>query len=950
MISQQLASLFQIDPNKPADLALRQGIVQSWDADAADNVIQIAGGTWSNITFLTAEAANIAPGDVVSVLTADDRALVLGKTTTPGDPGSVPTWTADIEALGVDVTTINTVTIPAVQADVTTAQTTAETAATDAATALSTANSAAEDAAEALAAAGSDGNPPASSPTVEGIGGLDIIRARWVPVVNNDPVTYKVHISTSDDFTATADTLVGTTSSSGMTIKMLPGDPPTDPDQTDPRLLQYDTDYYISVVASDADGDADQGPVFGPVQIFQVDTPNIATEAIVAGHIAAGAVDADKLTSSLVLSGEVWTAETGRRTGLTSEGFFAYRSDNSLILSLPNDDSSNALYDGELIMRRGTFTGGASFQSDDNEVTADASLTLMRGITSPSATPQVGVTYDTVPISTASLSNADKTGDLGTFDLVPSEVYCVEWKDAAEDYWVMHQIRPTGTRAWFFRVSDGAPLPVTGDYFTDYTDWAIYSAWEITSGGNAGVYRMARWIPSGAALEYYLWSPAGLNRYSRQNGVASPAIGSDGTSIFTAEVISGSLRVRYWNPDGSGNNLTSPTATFESGQGFATANSLCTLLYGSFDVGANRYAVAQRGVNFNNRLLNSTAGSPGGLYPAGSGNNWGSANREAFSWECPTSNRRGIAWDAGNSCFWTFGADGYMYKHTGEQWDPAVSSLKYWAKLTFYDSDSTGGTHETTPGPSTSYTAKRRAKNYLIAPEIPDNGGTDDPDQVRLYMARGDTAPANSSYHLQYTGSTSTTWTTLATVTATPPTSNNFPDGNPATIRSADGSLVISGDGTIDAAEITVAGAEVAIKPPSIARSVSSTDVLGVTSTTLVPGSPVVGAAFTAPDSGAVMVSVSGHLEHNSAGFFAYLCAEVRAGATVGSGTVVHTGNVDEGIAVGGPAALTRTCAGNRFYVDGLTPGDPYNVRLLHFTQGGNFDIFYRSVMVEPVL
>lgn len=811
--------LFDPDPDKPASLSLKQGILQSWDPDTGDNTVTVAGATLVNIPVLASESASLQIGDVVSLVTDGKRWRIDGKLTTPGDPGTVPSWNADITALDDTVTTVTTVTIPAVQADVVTAQsaadtaqTTADGAATDAATAVSTANAAAADAADALAAATSDGNPPASSPDAEAIGGLEIILARWVPVSNADPVTYEVHIDTTDAVPTAGDTatLAGTTSASMFTIKALPGDPPASPDDPDLRLLAYDTDYYVMVFATDADGSAAAGAVAGPVQIFQVTGPNIAPESIVTGNIAAGAIDADRLTASLILSGEIWTAASGQRTGMTAAGFFSYKSDESLMLSLPND-GGEALYDGELVLRRGTFVGGASLQSDDNEMTADSAMTLMRGIASPSATPQVGVTYTALMLSTASLSTADKTGDLGVFDLNPAEVTCIEWKASSPDYWVLHQVRSGGTRAWFFRTDTGAPYAATGAYFDDTTDWAYYSVYEITSGTHAGVYRMARWIPSGSANTYYMHSPAGLNRYSRQNGVADPAIGTDGSNIFTAEVIAGSLRIRYWVPNGDGNNLVTPTSTLESGQGFATATSLCTIEAKNFDIGSLRYAVTQRGVGFNAQMLNVSGTS---LYPGGSGNNWASANKDAQSFESPVTNRRAMAWDASNSVFWTYGSDGYIYKHTSEIWDPAVSSSTYWARLTFYDSDSTGGTHETLPGVAKSYFAKRRALNSLAVPPIPDNGGTNDPDRVRLYMARGATAPANSSYHLQYTGTANTTWQTMATATANPPTSNNFPSANPAVIQNDDASLKISGDGSIIAASIEIDGDNAAVDGP----------------------------------------------------------------------------------------------------------------------------------------
>lgn len=877
MTSSDLAPLFG-GPGDERPMQIRQGTIVSWDPSTGDNIVNVGGAQLTNLPFLIAESAVLSPGDVVQLQAHGGKLYIQGKVTDPGESDIVPTWPGDIANL-------NDVVVPELTTNIATAQSTADTA-------ITTANAAAVDAADALAAATTDGIAPASSPAAEVIGGIEILLVRWNPITNADPVTYEVHVSTTDAFTPDTTTLAGITTSSQFTIKALPGDPPASPDDPDPRVLLYDTTYYVKVVATDADGAAAAGAQ-GSAMIFQVTGVNLAADSVTAAQIAAGSITGDLLSASVVVSGDIKTGEDGQRVQLGPEGLKAYKADNSLMVNLPTTEGEEALIDAEVISRGLTVLGGASFQGA-SEVTADASVTLMRGVSSPSATPQVAPTYDTIPISTASIATGSKAGSLGTFDLVPSEVRCIEWKDAATDYWVIHQVRSNGTRAWFFRVSDGAPLQVGGLYFNDYTDWAFSSIIEIPSGGtHPGVYRMGRWIPSGSALTYYLWSPAGLNRYSRQNGVADPAIGTDGNSIFTAEVIATSLRVRYWVPNGDGNNLVTPTSTFESGQGFATSSGLCTIDVGNFDIGNGRYAVSQRGVGYDTQLLN-VFGS--GLYPGGSGNNWASANKNAQSFESPTTNRRGQAWDSVNACFWTFAADGFMYRHTGEIWDPAVASSTYWAKLTYYDSDATGGTHETTPGAEKSYFAKRRSKNSFTVPSIPDNGGTNDPDQVKLYMARGASAPANSSYHLQYTGSASTTWTTMATATATPPTTNTFPSATPAAITNDDDSMVISGDGSIKSPQFTQGSDSVAIVGPYYYAYLAASQTVNSSTSTAVtwtdeaasPSSGITrsGSVFTVPTAGRYRVTYQAYWVAIASPAGNRL-AQLITGNTIGTGTVL---------------------------------------------------------------
>jgi hypothetical protein len=148
----------------PDTVNLRQGVIDSWDSSTGACTLRIAGGQILNASTLKAGAATLAEGDVVTVLSTRNDHYILGPSTNPGDPGTVPSWNVDISALTGQVDTIQTVTIPAVQNDVTIvqgdvvelntvtvpavqavadgAQSTADSAATDAATAQTTADTA----------------------------------------------------------------------------------------------------------------------------------------------------------------------------------------------------------------------------------------------------------------------------------------------------------------------------------------------------------------------------------------------------------------------------------------------------------------------------------------------------------------------------------------------------------------------------------------------------------------------------------------------------------------------------------------------------------------------------------------------------------------------------------------------------------------------------------------
>lgn len=139
---------------------------------------------------------------------------------------------------------------------------------------------------------------------------------------------------------------------------------------------------------------------------------------------------------------------------------------------------------------------------------------------------------------------------------------------------------------------------------------------------------------------------------------------------------------------------------------------------------------------------------------------------------------------------------------------------------------------------------------------------------------------------------------------------------------------------------------------PAPVQAVDATDQLNITSSTAAPGSPVCGVVFTAPASGRVRVHINGVPRIVSPATGAtYLGAVVRAGAVIGSGTLVFDGlGAEPGcrILVQGYVGYLQAAAST--LVEGLTAGAQYNVRAEHLvgvgTQG---QILGRAVGVDPL-
>jgi hypothetical protein len=264
--------------------------------------------------------------------------------------------------------------------------------------------------------------------------------------------------------------------------------------------------------------------------------------------------------------------------------------------------------------------------------------------------------------------------------------------------------------------------------------------------------------------------------YSRVNASQRPAIGNDGTNLLLAEynATNNTIRIQTVNATTLA-VISTVTSTVQSFSG-----PLAGILVGTFDMGATHYVTKA----------------------VGSGDWWVLNSSGAFQntrgFPADNGGSKWITWDGTN--FWALGTDGKLYKHTSIMPSGTTSSVPYCAAFTWYDSNATGGTHETTISPVASFSLKRRAKITVTSPAIPPGGGTDDINSIRIYM--GATSGTLTLQSTTAAGVNSASYTALVTGIA-PPVSGNFPGATPAKIKNAAGTLEISGDGTIKATVIT---------------------------------------------------------------------------------------------------------------------------------------------------
>jgi len=649
---------------------------------------------------------------------------------------------------------------------------------------------------EVLVEIGTDGVPPLSSPTPILTPSIKTFMVRVTPVANVDPVIYDYHVSTDPNLGSIYDasTLLLSTNAWMTTVYGLPG-PDPDPGEPDERILQPEVTYYVLVQARDGDGAAPPSEV-ASIVLKKITGPDVAAETFTGEHFVGGSFTGREFAGEIITATDFKTGSVGQRTIWGRSGIQQYTQDEKLTVNMPSDGSVNMI-DAEIVARGLTAKEGIAMEGE-SEVKAGAKIVLSSGISAPTTSPQMINYWETVRPNFS-----PQLGPLGAFNLVPGEVMHVHW-NAAESMFNIFQFRANGTRLWRCDTS-GNPGTFTAD--DDFVNWEICGQTVIASGSKAGTYRMQRYLPQGNA--WYVDGPPGLNQFTRTNVNRRPMVGNNGTDLFIAETLANnSVQVTYRNMNPHGATISAPTSTFTSAASIFGA-SLVSAERGNFDVAADRYAFSERYFNYNSKMF-SISGST-------------LTNVAGHSWEIPIT-RLGQAWDG--TRFWTYGNDGLFYKHTSTVWDPASTSSVLWAKSSYYDS--VGTTHETDLGPVRKLPlAARRAITRVVLPEIQGAGGVDEPNANRLYMARGATQPADSSFKLQYSGATLVVDLTSISGAGATHTTTPFPDSTPGWMENSAGTLELSGDGRATFVSVT----ETEAKPHSYARYLTSAGLATSTTT-----------------------------------------------------------------------------------------------------------------------
>lgn len=139
---------------------------------------------------------------------------------------------------------------------------------------------------------------------------------------------------------------------------------------------------------------------------------------------------------------------------------------------------------------------------------------------------------------------------------------------------------------------------------------------------------------------------------------------------------------------------------------------------------------------------------------------------------------------------------------------------------------------------------------------------------------------------------------------------------------------------------------------PESVEAEDSGQIVDITSTSFIPGSPEVGTTFIAARTGRAGIAVSGAPTESVAGSQIFLTFQLYLG-TSASGTLIQGAREDLGISSVGDTTAggsVEMCWGNLHMVEGLTPGETYYVRLVYRVESGSTnDLRARRVTVIPL-
>lgn len=575
-----------------------------------------------------------------------------------------------------------------------------------------------------------DGQVPLATTAVTIVeGGIGWLRPSWnvVPIgargtgANPDPVTYDVYIKDGSAPTGLAAELVA----SGVAADYCYLHTANSSDAP----IVYGHTYYVGVKVRDADGPCATMGATASGKVLQVTNSDLATDSVYANNIHALSIDGSKLAGAVVLGtsrivgGPSDTKGTTRvvidQTGIN---FYKGVGGNDVpVIQMKTADGS-AKFTGD-VAATSLSAPGATFDGAVN-VTKNGSIQLASVVTPPNIPPTL-----TQDLALGVFPGNDTVNN----DLVENR--CSPWFDGT-NYWYVVYDDSAGSTAVKVNAAGVVQSRTLFDTNVSSQYWGLVklgSFWVgLTYNASSGnpqwkTFADASGVPG---------SFANVGLFAEWRGQYEAAITTDGTNIClvqsnnTGSGGTNALWAATYSVSGGNVPAIIGTRVLSNTTGAKFAHHVLSLYVGNGDFGAARWVAT----------VNTLATALVFTFVASTS----FTEQTAQEWDL-IATPGGTASTVGDRATVTYigtgfaqfgdGSDGNMWLYA------ALPAATYTVAYSWYDSNATGGTHESLLSPAATIAASQRWRLNVAYPTVPAGGGSDDPNSVRIYM--NDATPAD---------------------------------------------------------------------------------------------------------------------------------------------------------------------------------------------------------------
>lgn len=437
-------------------------------------------------------------------------------------------------------------------------------------------------------------------------GGVKSLFLKWDAVTNADPVVYWIYGGTDISVPTDATHLIGKSAGPRMVVGKV---------YDDVSLAQVEPTpgktYYFKIIARDFDGPGPASAAVGGTPI-QINSPDIATNAIIARTIKANEVTADKLETILQL---VTTLIVGSEAVQSlkldaGEGFVAKDAGGNVLFKIPVVAGQPIFIRSDILAESITALGQVSLRDTQDalfphELGQGAKFRLNNGVGAPSTKPSQSFNYPVRAAQAAPNSDANDLYSNGThvggmLNDAGTSLICA--------YWGFSEV---GSKSVFYSVN--LSTGVTTHLMTSPGGRQVLAMCKISTSTTNGVrkYAVLYYVPgsSNTQVMFYdhLWnyvaSSAVVYPWSAQVSMVSTGTSSDYKRV-PAMTWDGS-NICFFQPRASDNKLflgkmssAGVTGTNTDTGVTLSANSwIHSAQYGVFDYSLNRFIVTDAYTN-----------------------------------------------------------------------------------------------------------------------------------------------------------------------------------------------------------------------------------------------------------------------------------------------------------------------------------------------------------------